>query len=98
MNRNEIKCAMIATVSKALGYKEQLDNLNNFDPEWPQLYQKMLPEIEQTKNKKVRMAMIAAISKAIKYLQEHPNAREQEVLQHVIDESDLILNAIEIPE
>lgn len=92
MDKNKIKFAMIAAVSKALGYKEQL---SSFDPDWPELYQKMLPEIEQTKDKGMRMAMIAAISKAIKYLQTHAEAKETEVIQYILDETDSILNTVE---
>ena len=91
MDKNKIKFAMIAAVSKALGYKEQL---SSFDPEWPELYQKMLPEIEQTKDKRMRMAMIAAISKALKYQQSHPEAQETEIIQCILDETDAILNTV----
>ena len=89
MDKDKIKFSMIAAVSKALGYK---DELSSFDPEWPELYQKMLPEIEQTKDKKMRMAMIAAISKAINFLQIHPSAKETEVIQHILDETESIFN------
>lgn len=91
MDKNKVKFAMIAAVSKALGYKEQL---SSFDPEWPELYQKMLPEVEQTKDKRMRMAMIAAISKAMKFLQTKPEATETEVIQHILDETDSILNNV----
>lgn len=91
MDKNKIKFAMIAAVSKALGYKEQL---SSFDPEWPELYQKMLPEIEQTKDKRMRMAMIAAISKALKYQQTHPEAQETEIIQYILNEIDTILNTV----
>ena len=91
MDKNKVKFVMIAAVSKALGYKEEL---SSFDPEWPELYQKMLPEIEQTKDKKIRMAMIAAISKAIGFLQVNPEAKETDVIQHIMDETDSILNTL----
>lgn len=86
MDRESIKIAMMAAVSKALNYKEQL----SFDGS--ELYQNALSE---QGSKKTRIAAIAAISKALKYLQEHLGATEQEVLQHIADEANAIVNAIE---
>lgn len=95
MDDKKIKIAMAIAVSKAFGYKNELEELGEIlDVNWSGIYQKMLPEIEQTNDKKIRMAMIAAISKALKYSQENPTAKEKHVLQHVIDESDSILDAI----
>lgn len=92
MDRESIKIAMITAVSKAFNYKEELNN--SMDSSGSNVYQKVVPELQHS-NKGAKIAMIAAISKAIKYMQEHPKAEEKEVLQHVSNESDNILNAIE---
>ncbi len=93
MNREKIKIAMAVAVSKALGYKQEFDGI--LDPNWPEVYEKILPEIEQARNRIVRMAQIAAISKAIKYSEEHPTVGEKQILKQVMKESELIIKDIE---
>ena len=92
MDRENTKIAMITAVSKAFDYKEDLND--SMDLSGSNVYRKIVPELQHG-NKEAKIAMVAAISKAIKYMQEHPEAEEKEVLQHISNESDNILNAIE---
>ena len=93
MTREEIKCAMMVAVSKAFGYKGDAEDL--LDVQSAEIYQKVLSNANITQNKVAKVAMIAAISRALKFMQQNPGAREKEVMQHVMNESDSILDAIE---
>lgn len=96
MNHEQIKIAMAVAVSKALGYKEEFEELNEIlDPNWSEVYQKILPEIEQTKNRVIRMAQIAAISEAIKYSGENQTVGEKQILEHVMKKADEIIRNVE---
>ena len=44
---------------------------------------------------KIKMAMIAGATQAIKFKNRNPRASDQEIIQHVSEKSDEILNNIE---
>ena len=90
MDKENTKIAMIVAVSKALGYR--IEENGFFDPDL--IHQKIMPEIEKSKDKETRIAMIAAVSRALKFLQEKPQASEQEVIGHVLKEADSILEGM----
>ena len=46
-------------------------------------------------SKKLKMAIIAGASRAIRYKEIKPRAPEQEVIQHVTDKAEEILNKID---
>lgn len=46
-------------------------------------------------DKKTKMALIVGASKAIRYKEEHPEASENEIIQHIIANSDKILAKID---
>jgi hypothetical protein len=48
--------------------------------------------------KKTRMAIIAGAASALRYKDKHPKAPEQEIIQHVTNNADDILNKIDINE
>jgi len=93
MDRNGIKCAMMVAVSKAFGYKDEIKNF--LDVQNSEVYQKILSDPNMTYDKRAKVAMIAAISRAMKFMQQNPASREKDVMQHVMNESDSILDAIE---
>ena len=93
MARDEIKCAMMVAVSKAFGYRDKMEDY--LDVQSAEVYQNILSNANITKDKSAKVAMIAAISRALKFMQQNPNAREKEVMQHVMNESDNILDIIE---
>lgn len=92
MDRNEIKCAMMIAVSKAFGYKSQINDF--LDVQGSEVYQKILSDPNMTYDKRTKIAMIASISRAMKFMQQNPSAGEKEVMQHVMNESDSVIDAI----
>ena len=90
MDQEKIKIAMVVAVSKALGYR--IEENGFFDPRL--IYEKVMPEIEKSKDRETRIAMIAAVSRALKFLQEKPEAEEKEVIGHVLKEADSILEGM----
>ncbi len=46
-------------------------------------------------NKKLKIALISGASHALRYKEKNPGATEQEILQHLADESDEILEKID---
>jgi len=93
MDRNEVKCAMMVAVSKAFGYKDKIEDL--LDVQNSEVYQKVLSNPSITRDKSAKVAAIAAISRALKFMQQNPGATEKDVMQHVMNETDSILDAIE---
>jgi len=51
-----------------------------------------MPEEE----KKTRMAVIAGAASALRYKDKHPDASEQEVIQHVTNNAEDILDKIDV--
>lgn len=46
-------------------------------------------------NKRLKMALISGASHAIKYREEKPQSSEQEILQHITDLSDEIIEKLD---
>ena len=51
----------------------------------------------EDEEKRLHMAIIAGAAKAIRYKEENPRATEQEVVQHVTENSKEILKKIDNP-
>ncbi len=51
----------------------------------------------EEEEKRLHMAIIAGAAKAIRYKEENPRASEQEIVQHVADNSKEILEKIDNP-
>jgi hypothetical protein len=53
---------------------------------------------EEEKTKTARMAVIAGAASALRYKEKNPRATEQEVLQHVTNNADDIIDRIDVNE
>lgn len=48
--------------------------------------------------KTIRMAIIAGAASALRYKEKHPRAAEQEIIQHITNNADDILDKIDVNE
>jgi len=53
---------------------------------------------KEEKTKTTRMALIAGAASALRYKDKHPRATEQEIIQHVTNNADDIIDKIDVNE